>query len=130
MATRHQIGKGDNTPVQMQTEKLENGRGKPGEIEASQDYIENPYLVSSLKMQGKNRKLPAWLDHFNVKDLKTLFKCSVAVWIATIFIFIDPVLATFGQATFFGWYLYASENDTQTLIEFAVLFSSSALLQG
>lgn len=49
------------------------------------------------------KKLPAWLDHFNARDLKILFKCSLAVWILTIFIFINDSLRVLGQAAFFGW---------------------------
>ncbi|CAG9990957.1 unnamed protein product [Clonostachys byssicola] len=48
------------------------------------------------------KKLPAWLDHFNAKDLKILFKCSLAVWILTLFIFINDTLRLLGQAAFFG----------------------------
>ncbi|KAF4830900.1 hypotheticall protein [Colletotrichum tropicale] len=48
------------------------------------------------------KRLPAWLDHFNAKDLKVLFKCSLAVWILTLFIFIKATLAVIGQAVFFG----------------------------
>lgn len=48
-------------------------------------------------------RLPPWLDHFNVRDLQTLFRCSVAAWVATLLIFIGPSLATIGQATFFAW---------------------------
>ncbi|PCD27210.1 hypothetical protein FGRA07_02349 [Fusarium graminearum] len=48
------------------------------------------------------RKLPPWLDHFNAKDLKILFKCSLAVWIFTLFIFISDTLRVLGQAAFFG----------------------------
>ncbi|KAF5662672.1 hypothetical protein FHETE_7778 [Fusarium heterosporum] len=48
------------------------------------------------------KRLPAWLDHFNARDLKILFKCSVAVWILTIFIFINDTLRVLGQAAFFG----------------------------
>jgi len=48
-------------------------------------------------------KLPPWLDHFNARDLKTLFRCSVAAWVATLLIFIGPSLAVIGQATFFAW---------------------------
>uniref|UniRef100_L2FE22 Uncharacterized protein n=1 Tax=Colletotrichum fructicola (strain Nara gc5) TaxID=1213859 RepID=L2FE22_COLFN len=48
------------------------------------------------------KRLPAWLDHFNAKDLKILFKCSLAVWILTLFIFIKATLAVIGQAVFFG----------------------------
>lgn len=50
------------------------------------------------------KRLPAWLDHFNAKDLKVLFKCSLAVWILTLFIFIKATLAVIGQAVFFGWW--------------------------
>ena len=56
------------------------------------------------KKKRKRKGLPKWLDHFNAKDLKVLFKCSVAVWILTIFIFIDATLRAIGQAAFFGWY--------------------------
>lgn len=51
---------------------------------------------------GKKRKLPPFLDHFNARDLKILFRCSVAFWIASLFIVIEPTLQTFGTATFFG----------------------------
>jgi hypothetical protein len=53
----------------------------------------------------KKKTLPKWLDHFNAKDLKILIKCSVAVWIMTIFMFIDATLRIQGQAAFFGWYV-------------------------
>lgn len=48
------------------------------------------------------KKLIPFLDHFNARDLKVLFRCSVAFWVASLFIFINPVLKNFGQATFFG----------------------------
>ncbi|KAJ5777025.1 hypothetical protein N7520_000271 [Penicillium odoratum] len=48
------------------------------------------------------RKLPAWLDHFNARDLKVLFRCSVAAWIASLLIVISPSLETIGTATFFA----------------------------
>lgn len=51
----------------------------------------------------KKRRLAPLLDHFNSRDLKELFKCSIAVWIITLFIVIDPVLRAEGQAMFFGW---------------------------
>ncbi|KAF7156079.1 hypothetical protein CNMCM5623_009221 [Aspergillus felis] len=54
----------------------------------------------SSETPGK-KSLPAWL-HFNSHDLKTLFRCSVAAWVATILIFIHPTLQTIGTATFFG----------------------------
>lgn len=48
------------------------------------------------------RKLPGWLDHFNARDLKVLFRCTVAVWVASLLIVIGPSLQTIGTATFFA----------------------------
>ncbi|KAL3478469.1 hypothetical protein BJX99DRAFT_224202 [Aspergillus californicus] len=50
----------------------------------------------------KNRQLPAFLDHFNARDLKIFFRCWVAVWVAALLIFIAPVADNFGSATFFA----------------------------
>ncbi|OOQ91162.1 hypothetical protein PEBR_01212 [Penicillium brasilianum] len=47
-------------------------------------------------------KLPGWLDHFNARDLKILFRCTVAAWVASLLIFIGPSLRTIGTATFFA----------------------------
>lgn len=63
---------------------------------------ESLYFVHENETRPRKKGLPEWLNHFNAKDLKTLFKCSVAVWIATLFILIDPTLVAYGQATFFG----------------------------
>ncbi|KAL4971551.1 hypothetical protein BDW66DRAFT_155552 [Aspergillus desertorum] len=51
---------------------------------------------------GRKRRLPALLDHFSARELKIFFRCWVAVWVASLLIFIDPVAANFGQATFFA----------------------------
>jgi hypothetical protein len=77
----------------------ENGTGR-GSI--SHQLAASPYFVHENSALPKTKTLPAWLDHFNAKDLKTLFKCSIAVWIATLFLLIDKTLVTYGQATFFG----------------------------
>ncbi|RLL93009.1 hypothetical protein CFD26_101212 [Aspergillus turcosus] len=47
------------------------------------------------------KSLPTWL-HFNSHDLRTLFRCAAATWVATILMFIHPTLRTIGTATFFG----------------------------
>ncbi|KAH6718831.1 hypothetical protein BKA61DRAFT_712814, partial [Leptodontidium sp. MPI-SDFR-AT-0119] len=39
-------------------------------------------------------------DHFNARDLKTLFKCAASAWAATLLIFINPVLKNYGTAVF------------------------------
>ncbi|KAL8243602.1 hypothetical protein R6Q59_009860 [Mikania micrantha] len=59
----------------------------------------NPYFAASSK---KTKRLPEWLDHFNARDLKILFKCSMAAWIYTLFLLLEPTLKVIGQATFFG----------------------------
>ncbi|KAL6893256.1 hypothetical protein GGI43DRAFT_174792 [Trichoderma evansii] len=50
----------------------------------------------------KKRSLPSWLDHFNGNDLKTLFRCSVAAWVAALLIYIGPSLDSIGSSTFFA----------------------------
>ncbi|KAH8897286.1 hypothetical protein GQ53DRAFT_743052 [Thozetella sp. PMI_491] len=67
---------------------------------ASPNGLDESFFVG--RQSKAKRKLPQWLDHFNAKDLKVLFKCSVAVWIMTIFVFIDATLNVLGQAAFFG----------------------------
>lgn len=52
--------------------------------------------------RGWRISLPAWLDHFNVRDLKILFRCWVAVWVTSLLMFIGPALQSIGIATFFG----------------------------
>ncbi|KAI5461761.1 hypothetical protein BGZ63DRAFT_356921 [Mariannaea sp. PMI_226] len=64
--------------------------------------VHNPYFVNATKSPSAGRKLPSWLDHFNAKDLKTLFKCSLSVWLMTLLILIVPTLKVIGQSTFLG----------------------------
>lgn len=98
----------DASPSTLEKEKEEeekeskqNGQPKLNGTSPSEEDLENPFFVSDAKIV-KKKGLPPWLNHFNAKDLKILFKCSVAVWIATLLIFINPTLDAFGQATFFG----------------------------
>lgn len=77
----------------------------PGHIRtinpSAQDPEADSFFVNSTSKT--KRRIPQWLDHFNMKDLKILFKTSLAVWITTIFIFINPTLEFLGQAAFFAW---------------------------
>ncbi|KAJ4865244.1 aromatic acid exporter family member 2 domain-containing protein [Trichoderma breve] len=50
----------------------------------------------------KKRALPSLLNHFNGNDLKTLFRCSIAAWVAALLIFIEPSLQSIGISTFFA----------------------------
>ncbi|KAG9532556.1 hypothetical protein KCU93_g1112, partial [Aureobasidium melanogenum] len=52
--------------------------------------------------ERKKKKMPPFFDHFNAHDLKVLFRCSVAFWVASLLIVINPTLTAFGNATFFG----------------------------
>jgi hypothetical protein len=50
----------------------------------------------------KKHRLPAFLDHFNGRDLKVFFRCWVALWVASLLMFITPTLQNIGTATFFA----------------------------
>lgn len=58
--------------------------------------------LHSNNMSQKSQKRPL-LDHFNARKLKVFFRCWVAVWVASLLIFINPAASNFGQATFFAW---------------------------
>lgn len=49
----------------------------------------------------EKRRLPSWLDHFNARDMKVLFRCWAAAWVAALLMFIGPTLHTIGTETFF-----------------------------
>lgn len=88
---------------QQQQQEEEAARSSASGPESVVVVVDSPYFVASDAPQAsKKRKLPAMLDHFNQRDLKNLFKCSIAVWINTILIFINPTLSVLGQAAFFG----------------------------
>lgn len=78
------------------------------------DDIDDDVAVFFADADGTKKKkkgLPKWITNIRARDLKILFKCSMAVWIMTVFIFIDETLRVIGQAVFFGW--YASLTDRQ-----------------
>ncbi|KFH47347.1 hypothetical protein ACRE_018050 [Hapsidospora chrysogenum ATCC 11550] len=65
--------------------------------------LENPKVASASPASAMRRwTLPAWLDHFNSCDLKILFRCWVAAWVAVLLVFIRPALVHLGQAAFFA----------------------------
>lgn len=64
-------------------------------------------VASKQRTQPRRRRrqwttLPAWLHHFNAHDLKILFRCFAATWVATLLVFMQPTLDNIGVATFFG----------------------------
>ncbi|KUJ11458.1 uncharacterized protein LY89DRAFT_786387 [Mollisia scopiformis] len=87
-------------PASHKFEKENDEREVPKE--ADLEAIRNPYFTNATQYSESSRKLPAWLDHFNGKDLKTLFKCSLAVWIQTLLILINPTLRVLGPVAFVG----------------------------
>ena len=68
--------------------------------EASRDQSGNKGDVS--RSARRRFSLPAWLDHFNTHDLKVVFRCWAAIWVASLLMFIGPALHSIGIATFFG----------------------------
>ncbi|KAL7920024.1 hypothetical protein ACQKWADRAFT_168290 [Trichoderma austrokoningii] len=64
--------------------------------------VHNGAATEKQTAKKKQRTLPSWLDHFNANDLKTLFRCSVAAWVASLLIYIGPSLHSIGTATFFA----------------------------
>lgn len=60
--------------------------------------------IPSQTSPSPHRRLsfPAWLDHFNIPDLKSVFRCWVAIWVSSLLMFIGPSLDSIGIATFFG----------------------------
>ncbi|KAE8361491.1 hypothetical protein BDV27DRAFT_132999 [Aspergillus caelatus] len=55
-----------------------------------------------MKLTKGKRRLPSWLDHFNAHDLKVLFRCWAATWVAALLMFVGPTLHTIGTETFFA----------------------------
>lgn len=95
---------------------------------ASHDSVDASKTPRSRWWHRQKTTLPSWLDHFNSHDLKTLFRCCVAVWVATLLIFIRPALDNIGQATFFAaLVLYASPPVS---ILFLYILASFSLLLG
>lgn len=62
----------------------------------------SPKPSNKAPISKPRKKLPGFLDHFNARDLKVLFRCSVAAWVASLLIFINPSLQQIGTATFFA----------------------------
>lgn len=72
---------------------------------ANNGATENQKQKQPPKSQNRNQKqqtLPSWLNHFNGNDLKTLFRCSVAAWVASLLIYVGPSLHSIGSSTFFA----------------------------
>ncbi|KAK4937412.1 hypothetical protein LTR10_021949 [Elasticomyces elasticus] len=99
----------DREPTRAKTTKKEendenaaNRKPDAPDSKASAEVTNSPYFIHDDKGTPKKKGLPGWLNHFNARDLKTLFKCSIAVWIATLLFLINPTLVAYGQATFFG----------------------------
>ncbi|RFU27987.1 hypothetical protein B7463_g8350, partial [Scytalidium lignicola] len=102
MSTHEAVGLSNgNDALKNDAEKQPEQQAEPEEY-VEPEKIQNPYFVNSTQPQEYRRQLPPWLDHFNAKDLKKLFKCTFAVWIQTILIFINPTLRVLGQAAFVG----------------------------
>ncbi|KAM3431054.1 hypothetical protein MY4824_007348 [Beauveria thailandica] len=76
--------------------------GQGQEADGQQTEGEKASHQSSSSSPRRPWKLPALLDHFNKRDLKVVFRCWIATWVATLLIFIQPSLDQIGIATFFA----------------------------
>lgn len=75
----------------------------PGGASQSTQLEQNSFFDTPEKINAKKSKFGSILAHFNPRDLKALFKSSLALWIMTLFIVVNPLLRAEGQAVFFGW---------------------------
>ncbi|KAF7561096.1 hypothetical protein G7046_g3044 [Stylonectria norvegica] len=104
--------------------------------DALRETPRNPYFADATQAGAAGRKLPPWLDHFNAKDLKKLFRCCLAVWLMTLLILINPTLRVLGQATFLGICLWLTRPSIVLFIAppsgilFIHLFSAITILLG
>ncbi|KAE8320412.1 hypothetical protein BDV39DRAFT_187934 [Aspergillus sergii] len=48
------------------------------------------------------KRLPQFLDHFNARELRIFFRCWVAAWVSSLFIFIPSTLNNLGVVAFFA----------------------------
>lgn len=99
--------------------------------EPVQDNAVDKAVVADQKPKSprrSKRKLPGWLNHFNANDLKVTFRCWVAVWVATILMFINPALHNISIATFFGAIVLYIVPPTGILMIY--LLASLSLLLG
>jgi hypothetical protein len=95
----------------------------------SAEASKHPKVVSASSASAMRRwTLPAWLDHFNSRDLKILCRCWVAAWVAMLLVFIRPALVHFGQAAFFAALLLLLIPPTSILLVY--LLATLTLLFG
>ncbi|KAH7142812.1 hypothetical protein B0J13DRAFT_50985 [Dactylonectria estremocensis] len=94
----------------------------------SQEESIDRQVPSSKHGQYQGKKLPKWLDHFNANDFKVFFRCWAAVWVATLFIFINPTLNHIGLASFLGAILLFIAPPAGIL--FVYLLAALSLLLG
>ncbi|KAI5236778.1 hypothetical protein E4T42_09362 [Aureobasidium subglaciale] len=78
------------------------GESQHGIQPGLQETNTNATTADQNNTKTTKKKLSPFLDHFNAHDLKILFRCSVALWVTSLLIVIEPTLKTFGNATFFG----------------------------
>jgi hypothetical protein len=78
--------------------------------------------------QRRRFPIPEWLDHFNMHDLKVLFRCWTALWVSSLLMFIGPALHSIGIATFFAALLLYIVPPSSIL--FIYLLAALSLLFG
>lgn len=87
---------------QQQQQQQQQHRVEEPQLEKDDAAAETAQATShpTIRPLPKTRNLPQWLDHFNRRDLTTTLRCTIAVWVASLLMFINPSLQRFGQSTF------------------------------
>ncbi|OAA64128.1 hypothetical protein LEL_10648 [Akanthomyces lecanii RCEF 1005] len=115
MAAANGAGSGHDAPGAQAMNREENVDTKKASYKAYRWSLHRP------------RKLPALLDHFNKRDLKVVFRCWIATWVATLLIFIQPSLDQIGIPTFFAALTLFIAPPATILLPY-LLSAASALL--
>ena len=81
---------------------VDGSSSSPQDLSAGSQESSGAAKGESLPDKHREWTPPAWLNHFNPHDLKDVFRCWTAAWVAMLLIFINPALQNISVATFFG----------------------------
>ncbi|KAK6519097.1 hypothetical protein TWF281_003785 [Arthrobotrys megalospora] len=105
---------------------LEDGRnGALEESSTNQQFIEN---AGESKKSTIFSKLPDWItERLTVRDLKILFRASLAAWASFLFVVINPVLQNFGTEAYMGM-LCLFISPASVMVPIYILTASTILI--
>ncbi|KAG5934243.1 hypothetical protein E4U53_000727, partial [Claviceps sorghi] len=100
---RHEdLDRNSEPSIVVMSATASSGRPSAGQGDDMDNSVAKPAAPAEHSPSRRRRALPAWLNHFNLNDLKVTFRCWVAVWVAILLIFISPSLQVIGQSAFFA----------------------------